>query len=358
MTQFPDHSRLDDCRLSISKAARCKAVQALAGACIGVLLGACSGPLPPVAEQSAASTKRITDRAIFADQLEMQGLQDRLAELNRKQAVPLDSFVHAKTQCWLDVAAHEYHRNDRSGFIEHALEQTRQGLAALERGQAAADSQPSERMFCSQAERACRDVRQAHAMHEEAQFGWRHARPYHAIAQDLDRQVRDKELACAVAKAPEVPAPPLARAPMLSAPVIEPNPVMVTRLVLQTDALFGFDQYQEQSLSALGRQRLDGIAKQVLTLVSPDLSKYTVSIVGFADRLGNESYNQRLAGRRAATVKQVLSQAGLSKAHMVVSIGDWSTQAQHCKLADRKLEIACLAADRRVEILISRPRVD
>jgi OmpA-OmpF porin, OOP family len=349
---------LDNVDFLLGQTLRATAARALAGACLALLMVACASPLPPLAEQSAASAKRITDRAIFADQKEMQALQDRLAELNRRQAVALDSYVHAKAQCWLDVAAHEYHRNDRSGFIEMALEQTRLGISVLERGEASTDAPVSEPKFCSQAERACSEVRQAHARHEEAQFGWRHARPYHAIAQDLARQIKDKEQACVVAKAPTLPSPPVALVPVAPTPVLDKAPVTVTRLVLQTDALFGFDQYQEQSLSALGRQRLDGLAKQVLTVISEDLSKYTVSIVGFADRLGSEGYNQRLAERRAATVKEVLTKSGLPSAQMTVSVGAWATQEQHCKWPDRKAEIACLAADRRVEILISRNRKD
>jgi OmpA-OmpF porin, OOP family len=334
---------------------------------LATLIAGCSSTILPRAEQSEPSTKRITDRAIFADQKEMQALQDRLAVLNQQKSVPLDSYLHAKTQCWLDVAAHEYHRNDRSGFIERALDKTRAGLSDMEAGRTAADAPAAETKYCSQAERACAEVRQEHADHEEAQFGWRHARPYHAIAQDLSRQAKVKEQSCVIAKAAEpapvivatapVAAPVPSVIPPLMAPVAlapAPAPVVITKLVLLSDALFAFNRFEAQDLSSHGKARLADLAQRISSISPSDAARYTVKITGFADRLGNADYNAKLSEKRAQTVRDQLRQAGVGSIQMVTLAGPWNANADSCKALDRKQEIACLATDRRVEIEVTR----
>jgi OmpA-OmpF porin, OOP family len=333
---------------------------------VSALVG-CAGTIVPPAEQSAPSVKRITDRAIFADQKDMQVLQDRLAALNQQKGVALDSYQHAKAQCWLDVAAHEYHRNDRSGFIEKALAKTREGLADMEAGRASADVEARETQYCSQAERACAEVRQEHANHEEAQFGWRHARPYHSIAQDLSRQAKVKEQSCVLAKAAE-PAPvviaastppvsPSPVSPVLAAPVAAlpaAAPVVITKLVLLSDTLFAFNRFEAQDLSSHGKARLVDLAQRISAIPAADAARYTVKITGFADRLGNAAYNTQLSEKRAQTVREQLRLAGVGAVQMVTAAGPWNSNADSCKSVDRKQEIACLATDRRVEIEVTR----
>jgi OmpA-OmpF porin, OOP family len=340
----------------------------LTTAVLAALLAGCTGTILPRAEQSAPSAQRITDRAIFADQKEMQALQDRLAALNRQKGVALDSYLHAKTQCWLDVAAHEYHRNDRSGFIEKALDKTRAGLGDMEAGRTAADAPAAETKYCSQAERACAEVRQEHADHEQAQFGWRHARPYHAIAQDLGRQAKMKEQSCVVAKAAEpapvvvaavLLAPVVTPAPQISPPVAAPvvvaaAPVVVTKLVLLSDALFAFNRFEAQDLSSHGKARLLDLAQRISSIPAVDAARYTVKITGFADRLGNAAYNLKLSEKRAQTVRDQLRLAGVGSVQMVTAAGPWNANTDSCKALDRKQEIACLATDRRVEIEVTR----
>jgi OmpA-OmpF porin, OOP family len=337
-------------------------------AVLAALVAGCTGTILPRAEQSEPSTKRITDRAIFADQKEMQALQDRLAVLNQQKSVPLDSYLHAKTQCWLDVAAHEYHRNDRSGFIEKALEKTRAGLSDMEAGRTAADAPAAETKYCSQAERACAEVRQEHADHEEAQFGWRHARPYHAIAQDLSRQAKMKERSCVLARAaepapaavaavvaaPVVASPPQVNPPLAAPAVPPPAPVVITKLVLLSDALFAFNRFEAQDLSSHGKARLADLAQKISSISPADAARYTVKITGFADRLGNADYNAKLSEKRAQTVREQLRQAGVGSVQMVTAAGPWNAHADSCKALDRTQEIACLATDRRVEIEVTR----
>jgi OmpA-OmpF porin, OOP family len=312
-----------------------------------VLLTACSTILPP-AEQSPASKNRITDRAIFADQKQMQALQDQLATLNKSKAIALDSYAHAKAQCWLDVAAHEYQRNDRSGFIETALAKTREGLIAMQQGGSVADVESSNPLYCSQAERACAEVRQAHADHEERQFGWRHARPYHAIAQDLSAQAKAK--ACIAQVATVVVAKPTPLATEVAVAVAVPATV-ITKFVLQSDALFAFDRSGEKDLSNGGKSRLTELTAKLKSL---DLSIYNIKVRGFADRLGNDNYNRVLSENRAQTIRNYLVKNNVPSNKITAIAGPKNPDLSACSMPDRTLQIACLAADRRVEIEVSQ----
>ncbi len=305
-----------------------------------VFLVAMSGcTIVPPAEQGTASKARITDRAIFADQKEMQALQDRLAVLNKTKGVALDSYHQAKAQCWLDVAAHEYHRNDRSGFIDYALDKTKVAIASLEGGQTQTDSNDKEPRFCSQAERACREVRQEHADHEERQFGWRHARAYHAIAQDLLKQATQKEQSCVVAVASK-PEPSIIQ----TAPAAT---LVVTKYVLLTDALFAFDKYQERDISLGGRQRLDQMIEKLQKLGAATAK---INVTGYADKLGSKDYNLALSEKRAQTIRSYLIGKGIAADVIKAQRGEWKNHSDSCNNLDKNSQIACLSSDRRVEL--------
>jgi OmpA-OmpF porin, OOP family len=310
--------------------------------------------ITPDANQSVASKARITDKAIFADQKEMQSLQDRLAMLNKGKGVPLDSYQHAKAQCWLDVAAHEYHRNDRSGFIEYAIDKTKVALSSLENGATATDSNDKEPRFCSQAERACREVRQEHADHEERQFGWRHARAYHAIAQDLLKQAKVKEQACVVATA--LPATTIATVATSKPEVVviqgpPAAPVVITKFMLLTDALFPFDKFQEKDLSTSGRQRLNQLIEK---LPKPGSTANKINITGYADKLGTKEYNIALSEKRAQTIRTYLIGKGIAAESIKAQAGDWKNHSDSCNSNDKNSQIACLSADRRVQIEVTQ----
>jgi OmpA-OmpF porin, OOP family len=309
----------------------------------GCTLAGCT--IVPKAEQSDASKARITDKAIFADQKEMQSLQNRLAALNRDIGIALDSYHHAKAQCWLDVAAHEYHRNDRSGFIEYAIDKSRVAIGSLETGTAPIDSNNNEQRFCSQAERACQEVRQEHADHEERQFGWRHARAYHAIAQDLLRSSKAKEQSCTVATAVKTPAV------VIQASLTPPTaPIIISKFVLLTDALFAFDKFQQKDLSETGRQRLE----QMISKLPPNTTKPTITITGYADKIGSKDYNIALSEKRAQTILSYLASKGIPADSMKASAGVWKAVSDSCNSGDKKSQIACLSLDRRVEIEVTQ----
>ena len=333
---------------------------ALSALCLALV--ACSSILPKP-EQSQPSQQRITDRAIFADQKGMQALQDRLANLNQK-GVNLDSYTHAKAQCWLDSAAHEYHRNDRSGFIEYALKQSSEGIQAMESGNMPGTLEQAHPEACAQGKRACQEVAQYHAEHEEKQFGWRHARPYYAIAQDLGRKALSDIEACkiqttkaAVVEPPLAPVvaaitvPALAPAPQITPQAPAPAAVIITKLVLQSEALFSFNRSALSDLSPGGKSKLDALIGklQEVSIQSPALK---VKVTGYADGIGAAEYNQGLSEKRANTVREYLLQSKISPSK-ITAVGAGMTSNTQCSAGDLKQRAACLAADRRVEIEVT-----
>jgi OmpA-OmpF porin, OOP family len=314
-----------------------------------VALAGCT--IVPSAEKSNPSKARITDRAIFADQKDMQALQDRLAMLNKSKGLPLDSYQYAKAQCWLDVAAHEYHRNDRSGFIEYALDKTKVAITSLENGTVASDSNDKEPRFCSQAERACREVRQEHADHEERQFGWRHARAYHAIAQDLLKQSKVKEQSCVVAAATATPVMAQSKPEVTIIQAAPAAPIIITKFVLLTDALFPFDRFQEKDLSAGGRNHLNQMVEKLPKLSSVGAK---INVTGYADKLGTKEYNLALSEKRAQTIRAYLVSKGIAADSIKAQAGEWKNHSDSCNSKDKTSQIACLSADRRVEIEVTQ----
>ena len=139
---------------------------------------------------------------------------------------------------------------------------------------------------------------------------------------------------------PEAPAP--APAPLAAAPVIE-------KLTLSTDVLFEFGK---ADLRPGGQQKLDELAK---TAQGAKVDR--VVIVGNADRIGSEQYNQELSERRAQAVKAYLAQKGVSEQRVQAEgrgesqpvTGDQCKNMGPEKKKNAKL-VACLQPDRRVEI--------
>ncbi|MDD3370651.1 MAG: OmpA family protein [Alphaproteobacteria bacterium] len=77
----------------------------------------------------------------------------------------------------------------------------------------------------------------------------------------------------------------------------------------------------------------------------------TVAVVGFADRMGNAAYNERLALKRAKAVRDYLVAKGVkAKKIEVRSLGKSAPKTDCAEAMVRKELIACLREDRRVEI--------
>lgn len=150
-----------------------------------------------------------------------------------------------------------------------------------------------------------------------------------------------------IAQAPE-PAPVVAAAPAAPPRVIE-------KITLNTDVLFAFNKAE---LTPAGEQKLDELAKSAQ---GADVDK--VVLVGHADRIGSEDYNQQLSEERAQAVADYLASKGVDPSRLQVEGKGKSVPitGEECKNLgaennkNQKL-IACLQPDRRVdaELLGSR----
>ena len=339
-------------------------------------------PAAPATSQFAllnAPADRITDAAISADQQAFEAVQARLKALN-DGGRPLRDYHLAKAQCWLDVSFHEYTRNDRSAFPQAAMAQAHQLALGMEGGQppltldtplvtgaqrlrpdlwAIAASLKGQRGWrCAQQKTACAEVALVHAGNEQAQQGWRHAKPYVQIAEDLMAEAHLLAERCdpppaAVALAPVAAAVPLAPAPV--AVVTPAAPAPPKRVALSTVVVFEFDKHDEAGLRPESKRELEALATR---FKAEQLSLRHLQLIGHADRLnstGVAAYNQRLSERRAATVQAVLARLGLSLAGATLQAVGVAQQVEACgqRFATPALLQACLLPNRRVEVRLS-----
>lgn len=146
------------------------------------------------------------------------------------------------------------------------------------------------------------------------------------------------------------PVPPV----IVQAPPPAPAPVAPpTRVTLSAESLFGFDA---DAVKPEGRQALDRFAR--------DLAGTTygsISVEGHTDRLGSDSYNQRLSEQRAAAVKNHLVTSGALDAARITAVGRGESQPvtrpEDCKGNQRTAAlVACLQPDRRVEVEVTGTR--
>ncbi|HET9351028.1 MAG TPA: OmpA family protein [Burkholderiales bacterium] len=137
---------------------------------------------------------------------------------------------------------------------------------------------------------------------------------------------------------PAPPPPPVA--------VVQPEPprMVIQKLTLSTDVLFEFDKAE---LKDAGKQKLDELASQVKGAKVDE-----IVVVGHADRIGSENYNEKLSEARAQSVKDYLAERG-AQTNVITAQGKGEsapvTGDQCKKMAGKKL-IECLQPDRRVEI--------
>lgn len=124
-----------------------------------------------------------------------------------------------------------------------------------------------------------------------------------------------------------------------------PAGVPFKTMSISGDALFAFG---ESALNAESKGLLDELARQ-LNSASYD----SVSVTGHADRLGSRIFNQKLAERRASSVKEYLVSkdvvAGLIKAEGK-GHSQPITRSGECIGAKSAKLVACLQPDRRVEV--------
>lgn len=136
---------------------------------------------------------------------------------------------------------------------------------------------------------------------------------------------------------PAPPPPPVA--------VVQPAPprMVIQKLTLSTDVLFDFNKAE---LKDAGKQKLDELAGQLKGAKVDE-----IVVVGHADRIASEGYNQKLSEQRAEAVKAYLALQGASANVTAQGKGEAApvTGDQCKKMAGKKL-IECLQPDRRVEV--------
>ncbi len=299
---------------------------------------------------------RITDQAINADIATYKQTQARIADLNNR-GIAVSDYHLSKAQCWLDVSLHEYTRNDRSAFPQEALGQSEVILSALDAGQ-----QPdSETLLINDADRirtdlwdriaglksaqgfpcyaqklACAEVELVHAGNEHKQQGWRHAKPYIQIAEDLVTEAAAIGESCL---------------PQAVTPKVAPAMRTQEQLDISADALFAFNRAGYDDLLPAGRRKLDELVQR-LNEVYTRIDRITLT--GHTDRLGSAQYNQRLSEQRADTVKAYLQAQGVSTEIQTVGRGA-TEQLVQCGTATKPTIalIDCLQPNRRVTVDVS-----
>lgn len=155
--------------------------------------------------------------------------------------------------------------------------------------------------------------------------------------------------------APPVTQPPPSREPPVENEEIEVRgPIRVIKkgkiVNLQTQVLFDFNKYT-----------LDQHGREILEQLLSELKKFkvldkTAFLVGYSDRLGSDSYNQKLSERRSETVVNFLINKGVPRDKIsAVGLGKSNpvTDGKCGSDLNRPELIKCLSLDRRVEIDVS-----
>lgn len=113
----------------------------------------------------------------------------------------------------------------------------------------------------------------------------------------------------------------------------------------QRTVLFDFDKHQ---VDGQARQNLDTLSEVLKS--SEDVRR--AHIVGYADPIGTDTYNQALSERRAQAVKEYMAQRGYINTQVaeVRALGSSDEFAKCEGVTEREAKIACLRPNRRVEV--------
>jgi len=135
-------------------------------------------------------------------------------------------------------------------------------------------------------------------------------------------------------------------------PVAAAAPLSIT---INASVLFEFGHGDAESVTSEGREELRHVAEKIRSL--PAGSVAGVTIAGYADPIGRDSYNLALSERRAQAVGAVLSDYGIAPG-LIQTVGMGSAEpVVDCPAkGDRATLLACNAPNRRVEITVERTR--
>jgi len=133
--------------------------------------------------------------------------------------------------------------------------------------------------------------------------------------------------------------PPPPPAPMPPPP---PPPVRMEKVTMSATEMFGFDSAKLNP----NQPKLDEIA----TLLNNNPGINDVTIAGYTDRLGAESYNQKLSERRANSVKEYLVGKGVAANRLSAEGRGEANPVVTCDNKRKADLIKCLEPNRRVEV--------
>ena len=120
--------------------------------------------------------------------------------------------------------------------------------------------------------------------------------------------------------------------------------------------------FNKSTLTPEAKRRLDHLAKKLVGVMDKHHHHRhnpgpTITIVGFADRIGNSAYNDKLAMKRAESVRAYLVAKGVKTRKIEVrSLGKTEPKAECPADLPRAKLIRCLREDRRVEIEVDAPK--
>lgn len=117
--------------------------------------------------------------------------------------------------------------------------------------------------------------------------------------------------------------------------------------LLSADTTFVFARAE---LTPLGRRTLDALVERVGALDGIE----AIEVVGHADRIGRPATNDALSRRRAEAVRDYLAQRGGPATRISVESRGSREPLVACEGLHGADEIACLAPNRRVEIMMQR----
>lgn len=350
------------------------AVLALTACSSGVVKNESPGP---AAQATGLNPKqaRITDERILADRRTLEAVQLRLRQLN-EAGITQNSYPLAKAQCWLDTASSQYYENDRTGYIEESLTEAVKIAQALEADKSAKvgfdtplvarssllrndlwaqlsayKNQPST-LACNAKTVACAEVSLVRAGHANEQTGWRQATPWVQMVEDA--LVKAKVEADKCVQTAQLPTQAAATPPVGLAATATATPMpAVTKetYVLLTDTLFRFNKSSSKDMLPGGLQRLADVAQRLKAYKSIQ----NLTVFGYTDRLGADSYNDKLSEARAKTVQAYLTSLGVTSAVSVVQgKGKRDPVSNGCSpTISREKQIICLQSDRRVTIEVT-----
>lgn len=125
--------------------------------------------------------------------------------------------------------------------------------------------------------------------------------------------------------------------------------VAVEALNFSANALFKFNKGTEAGLLPKSKDELNKLASQ---LKQDQVKVEKIEVIGHADQIGSDKYNQKLGLKRAQTVKDYLTKQGVEVPIHVSSQGK-TQQTTDCKGSKVTAALKeCLQPDRRAEVKV------